>query len=111
MPKRKINHSAETGKIVSDKEAKANPKETFTQTVEVKPKAKKQIHLLNVKYLFTNKETGTDFVAEILSFDPFTITEHFIKNLCQSETSYVLETPENYRIEEISKEDLAKRLS
>jgi hypothetical protein len=115
MAKRKISRSAETGEIVSKETAKKNPKETVTQTVEVKPKPKVKPAVpqlsLNTKYLFTHKESGTESVVEITSFDPFTVTEFFIKNLCQSESSYELVSPEKYDVRVIGKDELALRLT
>ena len=64
---------------------------------------------LDTKYLFTNK--NNEFIASIQSFDPLRVTQHSVKNGCQSEAELSIDSLDEYAITAMSKDEVFAILS
>lgn len=87
----KIAKSAETGKIVSKKFAKDNPKTTFETVVKPKSKAKTGEFVVEVPLTSYMPMLGEKFelngvIAEVVSFEPLQVIEHAVINGCQTQS-------------------------
>lgn len=91
MPK--IAKSAETGKIVSKKFAKDNPKTTFETNVKPKIRENKtsgefvvEVPMTSYMPMLGEKFELNGVIAEVVSFEPLQVIEHAVINGCQTQS-------------------------
>jgi len=104
---KKVYKSADTGKIVSKKDAEANPKETYAVDAP-KPVAKVAALQLGVYSLFTKGDD--EFIGIVQTLDPLTIIEHSMANGVHSEVESDVLSLDGWKVEPLSKDEVFSRL-
>lgn len=73
-----IYRSAKTGKIVTEGYALKNPDTTVREKVKVESKPEPVVTRIALGEIVLFSKDGEEFLAEVVSYEPLEIVEHFI---------------------------------